>query len=289
MVETPDEDFNHTVNVWGLYNCLITFAWSRSASLVYNGERDGLGFRDSVQDLLGVTAAIPKEAAAAPGTDADRPGLQRRGHADRSSPSTTTPARKSRLRPRNTARMTACGSSTPSRPTSTRPATWISTTRCCPTPTRARPPSWPPAARAGIQPGTDGQARPALRPGRRLERLPEAGLLRRKPVRGLPGAPGPDASMPRSPHGWANPEKPTGRSPSAKNWIAASRRCAWDGDWFIWAIGEDGTVYGTKEYAEGQVYLNTQLWSVISGTRHARRSPALHADRQRAGWPRPTG
>lgn len=40
---------------------------------------------------------------------------------------------------------------------------------------------------------------------------------------------------------------------------------AWDGDWFIWAIGEDGTVYGTHQYEEGQVYLNTQLWSVISG------------------------
>ena len=57
---TPDEDINHTVNVWGLYNCLITFAWSRAASLVYNGERDGLGYRDSVQDILGVSAAIPE-------------------------------------------------------------------------------------------------------------------------------------------------------------------------------------------------------------------------------------
>ena len=62
IVETPDEDFNHTVNVWGQYNALVAFNWSRSASLVYNGERDGLGFRDSVQDVLGVTAAIPKEA-----------------------------------------------------------------------------------------------------------------------------------------------------------------------------------------------------------------------------------
>ena len=44
--------------------CLITFAWSRAASLVYNGERDGLGFRDSVQDILGVAAAIPQEAQA---------------------------------------------------------------------------------------------------------------------------------------------------------------------------------------------------------------------------------
>jgi hypothetical protein len=60
--QTPDEDLNHTINVWGLYNSLITFAWSRAASLVYNGERDGLGFRDSVQDILGVLTAIPEEA-----------------------------------------------------------------------------------------------------------------------------------------------------------------------------------------------------------------------------------
>jgi cellobiose phosphorylase len=43
------------------------------------------------------------------------------------------------------------------------------------------------------------------------------------------------------------------------------QKSCWDGDWFIWAIGDDGTVYGTKDYEEGQVYLNTQVWSVISG------------------------
>ena len=62
IVNTPDEDLDHTLNVWGLYNCLVTFNWSRAASLVYNGERDGLGFRDSVQDVLGVAAAIPDAA-----------------------------------------------------------------------------------------------------------------------------------------------------------------------------------------------------------------------------------
>ena len=31
VVDTPDEALNHTINVWGLYNCLITFAWSRAA------------------------------------------------------------------------------------------------------------------------------------------------------------------------------------------------------------------------------------------------------------------
>ncbi len=58
--------------------------------------------------------------------------------------------------------------------------------------------------------------------------------------------------------------------------------CAWDGDWFIWAIAEDGTVYGTQEYAEGQVYLNTQVWAVISGAATPEQAAALHADGQGA-------
>ena len=53
-VKTPDPDFDHMANVWGGYNSLITYAWSRHASMIYNGERDGLGFRDTVQDFLGV-------------------------------------------------------------------------------------------------------------------------------------------------------------------------------------------------------------------------------------------
>ncbi len=54
-VTTPDPEFDSMVNVWNAYNALITYAWSRHASLIYNGERNGLGFRDTVQDILGVT------------------------------------------------------------------------------------------------------------------------------------------------------------------------------------------------------------------------------------------
>lgn len=61
-VETPDTLFNSMMNVWNPYNCLITYSWSRAASLIYNGERDGLGYRDSVQDLLGIIHNIPEEA-----------------------------------------------------------------------------------------------------------------------------------------------------------------------------------------------------------------------------------
>ncbi len=61
-VETPDAELNSTLNMWGPFNCLITYAWSRAASLIYAGERDGLGFRDTVQDVLGVMHTIPEEA-----------------------------------------------------------------------------------------------------------------------------------------------------------------------------------------------------------------------------------
>jgi N,N'-diacetylchitobiose phosphorylase len=58
--QTPDEDFNHMINVWNAYNALMTFNWSRACSLVYTGEgRDALGYRDSVQDTVGVCQLIP--------------------------------------------------------------------------------------------------------------------------------------------------------------------------------------------------------------------------------------
>ncbi|TKG96971.1 N,N'-diacetylchitobiose phosphorylase [Puteibacter caeruleilacunae] len=62
QVETPDAEINSMLNVWSSYNCQITYAWSRAASLVYAGVRDGLGYRDSVQDMLGVMHSIPEEA-----------------------------------------------------------------------------------------------------------------------------------------------------------------------------------------------------------------------------------
>jgi N,N'-diacetylchitobiose phosphorylase len=62
-----------------------------------------------------------------------------------------------------------------------------------------------------------------------------------------------------------NPEESGWALTQREKLDTAIQAISWDGDWFIWAIAEDGTVYGTKEYDEGQVYLNTQVWSVISG------------------------
>lgn len=60
--KTPDAEFNSMINMWNPFNNLITYAWSRAASLIYSGERDGLGYRDTVQDMLGVLQNIPEEA-----------------------------------------------------------------------------------------------------------------------------------------------------------------------------------------------------------------------------------
>jgi cellobiose phosphorylase len=60
-VETPDADVNSMLNMWSPFNSLITYSWSRAASLVYSGARDGLGYRDTVQDMLGVLHNIPDE------------------------------------------------------------------------------------------------------------------------------------------------------------------------------------------------------------------------------------
>ncbi len=61
-VKTPDPVFDSMANMWSLYNCMITFAWSRAASLIYTAsERDGFGYRDTVQDFIGPVHAIPDD------------------------------------------------------------------------------------------------------------------------------------------------------------------------------------------------------------------------------------
>jgi len=61
-VETPDENFNHMMNTWNAYQCFITFNWSRAASLIYCGQRNGYGYRDTVQDIQGIIHLDPEMA-----------------------------------------------------------------------------------------------------------------------------------------------------------------------------------------------------------------------------------
>jgi N,N'-diacetylchitobiose phosphorylase len=264
VVETPDQELNHTINVWGLYNCLVTFAWSRAASLVYNGERDGLGFRDSVQDILGVTAAIPEEAR-------ERLELMLTGQVSSGGaipvikPFHHRPGCEQAPAP-DEYRSDDClwfFNAVPAYVGETGDldfyhkvlpyadqgqATVLGHLR------RALEFNLERTGRNGLPCGLSADWNDCLRLGYNGESLFVAFQLRL----GL--------SV------YAEIAEAIGK-PEESEWARMERdkldvriqACAWDGDWFIWAIGEDGTVYGTKEYDEGQLYLNTQVWSVISG------------------------
>ena len=62
-VNTPSPAFNTMLNIWNAYNCFMTFLWSRAASFIYCGLRNGYGYRDTVQDIQGVIHLKPEMAA----------------------------------------------------------------------------------------------------------------------------------------------------------------------------------------------------------------------------------
>jgi cellobiose phosphorylase len=263
-VETPDEDFNHTVNVWGLYNCLITFAWSRAASLVYNGERDGLGFRDSVQDLLGVTAAIPGQAR-------QRLELLLTGQVSNGGampiiqPFNHHPGQEKAPMPEEF-RSDDClwfFNAVPAYVNETGDVDFYH--KVLPYADQGEATVFGHLRRAlefnlerlgkhGLPCGLAADWNDCLKLGYYGESLFVAfqvrmGLTVYAEIAERLGLPDEAA--------WALAQ--------STKLEASIQACAWDGEWFIWAITEDGTVYGTHEYEEGQVYLNTQLWAVISG------------------------
>ena len=262
IVNTPDADINHTINMWGLYNCIITFAWSRAASLVYNGERDGLGFRDSVQDILGVAAAIPEEAE--------------------------------KRMIRMLSGQVSCGGASPVIRTDHNPGhekppreedfrsddclwffnavpAYIAETgnfdlynKVVPYADKGEDTVYGHLKQAlmfnlnhfgsnKLPCGLLADWNDCLKLGYHGESLFVAFQLRL----GLTT--------------YADISERLGKE-DEKKWAlgirdnldkAIQKKC-WDGKWWIWAIGEDGTVYGTKTYEEGQVYFNTQVWSVLS-------------------------
>jgi len=265
MAETPDEDFNHTVNVWGLYNCLITFAWSRAASLVYNGERDGLGYRDSLQDILGIAAAIPKEAQARlelmltgqVSTGGAIPVIQAFGHR----PGHESPP------PAEYYRSDDClwfFNVVPAMVGETGDLSFYD--KVLPYADKGEATVFGHLRRAlefnlertgahGLPCGLHADWNDCLKLGYYGESLFVAFQVRL----GL-------TIYAEIAERLGRPEEATWALAQRETLEAAIQKCAWGGDWFIWAIGDDGTVYGTKESPEGKVYLNTQIWSVISGS-----------------------
>ncbi len=62
QVNTPDAEFNAMLNTWNAFQCFITFTWSRAASFIYAGLRNGYGYRDTVQDIQGIIHLDPEMA-----------------------------------------------------------------------------------------------------------------------------------------------------------------------------------------------------------------------------------
>lgn len=62
QVKTPSPAFDTMINTWNAYNCFMTFIWSRAASFIYCGLRNGYGYRDTVQDIQGIIHLAPEMA-----------------------------------------------------------------------------------------------------------------------------------------------------------------------------------------------------------------------------------
>lgn len=263
QIKTPDKDLDHFINVWGLYNCLVTFAWSRSASLVYNGERDGLGFRDSVQDILGVVSAIP-------GQSRNRLELMLTGQV--SSGGAMPVIRPFEHRP---------GQEQPPHPEEYRSDDCLWFFNAVPVYVnetgdaafydqilpfadegeasvighlrRALEFNLERMGHHGLPCGLSADWNDCLRLGYTGESLFVAfqlrlGLTIYAEIAAERGEEG-EAS-------WA--------LANCQKLDRAIQAHGWDGEWFLWAIDEKGVRYGSHRQEEGQIYLNTQVWAVIS-------------------------
>ena len=263
-VKTPDPEFDSMVNVWNAYNALITYAWSRAASLIYNGERDGLGYRDTVQDFLGVTPLLKTDmrarlelmltgqVACGGAMPLVRPFDHRPGH---------EPAPKAEdfrsddclwlfhavpAYVAETGELDFYDKVLPYADEGS--ATVFGHLR------RALEFNLERTGRNGLPCGLSADWNDCCKLGYTGESVMVAfqvcyGLAVYREVAQRLGR--------KQEVAWATAER-------TKLEQVILRTC-WDGDWFIWATGKDGTRFGTKQMEEGKVYLNTQVWSVISG------------------------
>jgi cellobiose phosphorylase len=62
QVQTPNIHANRMLNIWNVYQVMITFNFSRSASYFESGIGRGMGFRDTSQDILGFLHLVPQRA-----------------------------------------------------------------------------------------------------------------------------------------------------------------------------------------------------------------------------------
>ena len=286
-VKTPDPAFDAMTNTWGAYNALMTFEWSRSCSLVYTGDqRDGYGYRDTVQDCLGVTAMLPATVrerlllmlSAQDATGGAQPEVRPWSHA----PGQMKPIRPDHYRSDDSlwlfnaipAYVAETGDSAfydvevPYADTGS--ATVLGHLR------RALEFNLERSGANGLPCGLAADWNDCLKLGYKGESLFVAFQVRL----------GLDTYARIADHRALTSEASWARNERARL-DAALAKIAWDGEWFRWAIAEDGTIFGTKDYPEGQVYLNTQAWAIMSGAatpEQATRSLATVRQRLASEW-----
>lgn len=261
-VESPDADFDHMVNVWNAYNALVTFEWSRAASLIYAGGRDGFGYRDTVQDILGVVSLIPQQAC-------ERLELMITGQE-------STGGARPLVKPFDH----KPGQMEPTPPDEYRSddCLWLFNTV----------PAY--VAETGDLAFYD-KVLPYADRGEdtvfgHLRRALEFNLARRGP-HGLPDALRADWNDCLGRGGeslfvtfqlryglsvYADIARLLNR-PAEAAWAEeemakldeAIQRYGWDGEWFVRKYREDGVVLGSRQNEEGRIFLNSQSWAVISG------------------------
>lgn len=285
VADTPDAEFNSMVNVWNAYNALVTYTWSRHASLIYNGERDGLGFRDTVQDILGVVALMQRDvqprlelmltgqASTGGALPVVRPDIHAPGHERAPDPAhyrsddclwffDTIPNFVA-----ETGDLGFCQKVLPYADRGE--ASVLGHLR------RALEFNLERSGKNGLPCGLAADWNDCVQMGYAGESVMVAFQLRR---------------------GLAIYQGITERLGLAKEaaWALRERerldRCiqtaAWDGEWFLWAIGADGHRYGSRQETEGQIYINTQAWAVISGAASQDQGQAaMDALRERAATP----
>lgn len=263
-VKTPDPEFDSMVNVWNAYNALITYAWSRHASLIYNGERDGLGFRDTVQDLLGVVPLmkgdirerlelmLTGQVSSGGAMPVVKPNAHRPGH--ESAPEPEHYRSDDCLWFFNTipdyvAETGDLGFYDQRLPYADQgEATVLGHLR------RALEFNLERSGKNVLPCGLNADWNDCVKMGYDGESVMVAFQVRY----GLAVYAGIAERLGRPMEvGWAKRE--------LERLDVAIDRAAWDGQWYLWAIGADGHRYGSKREAEGQIYINTQVWAVISG------------------------
>lgn len=260
--ETPDAAFNSMLNTWAPYNNLMTFYWSRTASLVYAGERDGLGYRDSVQDLVGASALVPDEAApllellltgqcASGGAmPVVKPFAHRPGHesppAQYRSDDTLWLFNAVPEYVKETGDLALLGRTLPYADQGA--ATGLGHLR------RALEFSLERRGRHGLPCGLHADWNDCLRLGAAGESVFVAFQLRL----GLREYATLAARL-------AQPAEAAWAHAQLAELDTNLERHAWDGEWYLRGYREDGFKFGSRDSAEGRIFMNPQVWAVLSG------------------------